>query len=188
VGNAKTDKMQADYFKIINEIYRKKRAKLLIEGKSQRPTKLGYWGSSNPEQIFELFTKIKLEKYKNFVDLGSGDGVVAAIAALFTGSTGIESDEKLHKEATAIRKELIDKKKVKINYEIKNENYFDADFSGYDFMFINPDNYFHKLEKKIIEEFKGVLIVTESIFQPLTLRPSEKISVRGAEFNVYNLR
>lgn len=187
MDSAKTDKMQKEHFRIINEVYRKRRAKLLSKGKSQRPTKLGYWGSSNPEQIFELFVKIKLEKYKNFADLGSGDGVVAAIAALFTSSTGIEMDEKLHSDAEVIKKEIIEKKKTKIEYTLKNQNYFDVDFSEYDVIFINPDNYFHKLEKKIIEEFKGVLIVTENTFQPLTLKPSEKIAVRGVEFSVYDL-
>ncbi len=169
-------------FDRINAYYTKRRAKLLLDKKSQRPTKSGYWAASDPLQVFELFRKIKLENSKSFVDLGSGDGIVVAIASLFTKSTGIESDEKLHWDALKMRREL------KLDCVFKNADYLDEDLSGYDLIFINPDNYFYKLEKKLLDEFKGKIVIVDNIFRPLTLEAKKQVSVRGATFSVYELK
>ena len=40
-------------------------------------------GPSGTQDIYDFFVKIKLERYKNFIDLGSGDGKVVLIASLF---------------------------------------------------------------------------------------------------------
>lgn len=136
---------------------------------------------SNPAHLFELFRRLGLDKYESFLDLGSGDGIVVAVASLFTRAAGIESDERLHKDAEEIRQRL------KMGYVLKNKDYLDEDLSQYNIIFINPDNYFYRLEKNLVEQFNGTLIVADNIFRPLTLSPEKQISVRGTGFSIYSL-
>jgi predicted O-methyltransferase YrrM len=173
--------MQLDKFDSIKQFYSKRHAGLLLSGKAQRPTESGYWAASDPQQLFELFQQLHLEKYKNFLDLGSGDGIVVAIASLFTSAAGIEIDAKLHKEALGIKKQL------GLSYYLKCADYLEEDFSKYDFIFINPDNYFYKLEKKLVDGFKGTLVITDNLFRPLTLKPSKQLSVAGIGYSIYSL-
>ena len=168
-------------FERIRGEYTKRRSRLILAGRSQRPTSNGYWATSNPSQVFELFKKINLQDYGRFVDLGSGDGVVVAIASLFTKATGIESDEKLHEDAVKMRGML------KLDCKFINSDYLEQDLSVYDIIFINPDNYFHVLEKKLVENFKGKIVITDNIFRPLTLIQSKNISVMGAAYSVYDI-
>jgi len=130
--------MQKELAKIC-ELYSKRRGKLFLERRSQRKTKVGYWAMSNPEQVFELFNRLNLKGFKSFVDLGSGDGVVVAVASLFTSADGIEADASLHSSAVEMRK------RSGLKYGLKNADYLEEDLSGYDFIFMNPDNYFYKL-------------------------------------------
>jgi len=174
--------MQLDKFDAINQFYSKHHAGLLISGKSQRPTESGYWAASDPQQLFELFQQLHLEKYKNFLDLGSGDGIVVAIASLFTSAAGIEIDAKLHKEALGIKKQL------GLDYSLKCADYLEEDLSLYDFIFINPDNYFYKLEKKLVDGFKGTLVMTDNMFKPLTLKEDERIVAGGSSYILYVIR
>ncbi len=76
-------------------------------------TEKGVWGISVAEYLYEFFKQINLEKYKNFLDLGSGDGKVILIASLFTKATGIEYDKKLFEKSIKIRDKL--KLKLYIN-------------------------------------------------------------------------
>ena len=168
-------------FEAINKAYSARRRKLLIDGKFQYRTAHGYWAQSNLEHCFELFKKINLQKRKSFVDLGSGDGIVTATASLFTQSTGIEADEKLHNVAEDL------KTKLGLTSTNKNMDYLNEDLSQYDIIFIAPDNYFHKLEKNIVGQFKGTLILLDNIFRPLTLTADETISIRGTNFNIYKI-
>jgi len=57
-----------------------------------RLTSLGAWASSRAPHVFYFFRKIRLARFRLFLDLGSGDGIVACIAGLFTRSVGIEVD------------------------------------------------------------------------------------------------
>jgi protein-L-isoaspartate O-methyltransferase len=173
--------MQQHKFDQINKLYTRRRSQLIMSGKAQRPTSVGYWAMSNPLHLFELFRKIGLEKHKRFIDLGSGDGIAVAVASLFTGATGVEVDAQLHKDAEDI------KKRLGLDYELKNNDYLKEDLSQYDVIFINPDNYFYKLEKNLVERFKGTLIITDNIFRPLTLSPEKQVSVRGTGYSIYSL-
>ncbi|MBU2561769.1 MAG: hypothetical protein KKD17_05725 [Nanoarchaeota archaeon] len=168
-----------DKFNLISREYSKRRSRLIMSNKAQRPTKVGYWASSNPAHVFNLFRQIGLERYNSFVDLGSGDGIVVAVASLFTRAAGIEADDKLHKDALEMRKRL------SLDYVLKNADYLEEDLSVYDVIFINPDNYFYKLEKNIVEQFKGTLVITDNIFRPLTLKPERQLSVKGTSFSIY---
>jgi len=168
-------------FDEITKIYTRRRGQLIMSGRSQHPTGVGYWAMSNPAHVFELFRRIGLDKYKSFLDLGSGDGIVVAVASLFTKSAGVEADAQLHKDAEEIMQRL------KLEYNLRNKDYLDEDLSQYDVIFINPDNYFYRLEKNLVEQFKGTLIVTDNIFRPLTLSPEKQVSIRGTGFSIYSL-
>lgn len=172
--------MQHDFERIRKE-YCKRRGGLLLKGRSQHPTAHGYWAASDPDVIFELFKKLELHKYRSFVDLGSGDGIVAAIASLFTRSTGIEADSALHNSAEEIKKILV------LSHILKNKDYLEEDLSGYDVIFINPGNHFHQLERKLVSEFKGLLVITDNLFAPLTLDLSERIGIMGVDFSIYRI-
>jgi hypothetical protein len=64
-------------------------------------TEKGFWGTAHLDDVYELFKRIELEQEEHLLDLGSGDGRVVCVAALFTNATGIEYDAKLHAEAIA---------------------------------------------------------------------------------------
>jgi len=168
-------------FEAVNNAYSSRRRRLLVEGRFQRQTSHGYWAQTNPEHVFELFKKINLGQSRSFLDLGSGDGIVTSVASLFTKATGIEIDPKLHQDAEDL------KAKLGLTSTNKNMDYLAEDLADYDVIFIAPDNYFHKLEKNIVEQFKGTLIILDNIFRPLTLTADETISVRGTNFNIYRI-
>lgn len=129
-------------------------------------TSMGFWGAAITEHIYEFFKKIKLQNYRNFLDLGSGDGKVVLIASLFgVKATGIEIDDDLIKTSERIKKEL----KLKADF-IKGD-FFKHDFSKYDIIFINPDKGFENgLEDKLLKELNGKLSVYNQIFLPRFLR------------------
>lgn len=129
-------------------------------------TSKGFWGAAITEHVYEFFKKIKLQNYKNFLDLGSGDGKVVLIASLFgVKATGIEIDPDLIK----ISKRVKGKLKLKGNF-IKGD-FFKHDLSKYDIIFVNPDKGFENgLEDKLIKELKGKLFVYNQIFLPRFLK------------------
>ena len=117
------------------------------------------------QDIYDFFVKIKLQQYKNFIDLGSGDGKVVLIASLFVKATGIEFDKELVKTGVKIRDEL------KLKAEFIKGDFLEHDISKYDFIFINPDKGFDKgLEEKLIKEMNGKLFVYNNIFLPRFLK------------------
>src|SRR3989338_5665975 len=88
----------------IKSAYAKFEHDLMKSGKlPMHSTDVGFWHGSNIDEIFQLFREIKLDRYKNFLDLGSGDGRVTLIASLFTSSTGIEFDKNLVEKAEEIK-------------------------------------------------------------------------------------
>lgn len=126
-------------------------------------TEKGVWGASVAQDVYDFFVKVKLQNFKRFIDLGSGDGKVVLIASLFTKSSGVEFDKDLHDTAVKIRDEL----GLKAN--LMEGDFFDLDLSKYDFIFINPDKGFDKgLEKKLDKEMddNSRLVVYNNIFLP----------------------
>lgn len=151
----------------IKEEYSRFYKTLLLQGRLNcRDTGMGFWGCASPDAVFEFFKAIKLQDFSNFLDLGSGDGIVANIASLFTGSTGIEFDSELHQKAVEIRN------KLGLKSRLIHSDYFSHDISGYDFVFINPDKSFtgSGVEKKLLRELRGVLASYNNIFRPNLLR------------------
>jgi precorrin-6B methylase 2 len=133
-------------------------------------TEAGFWGVSLTDDIFELFKEIRLDKYKSFIDLGSGDGKVALIASLFTNSAGIEFDEDLFKSSVKIRD------KLGLDASIVKGDFLKHDLSQYDIIFINPDKQFSEgAEAKLLKEMKGTLIVYNHIYLPNQLKKCKTI-------------
>ena len=85
-------------------------------------TEKGIWGTSITQDIFDFFRQIKLQNYRNFIDLGSGDGKVVLIASLFgINAAGIEFDKDLIKASVKIRDQL------KLNAEFMQGDFLEQD-------------------------------------------------------------
>ena len=85
-------------------------------------TPVGIWGAAITEHLKHFFQEIKLNKYKTFLDLGSGDGKVVLIASLFgVKATGVEFDQDLIDHANNF------KKKLNLKAEFIQANFFDID-------------------------------------------------------------
>jgi hypothetical protein len=159
-------------FKLIEDSYKQYYDSLLKNGKLLvRDTDTGIWGFAGSKECFEFFKIINLDKYKNFIDLGSGDGKVIAIASLFTNATGIESDKELYKESTKLIEDLSNKKAIKKErITLINKNFMLHDISKYDIVFMNPDKIFTlQFEQKLLKELKGKLFIYNKIFSPKSL-------------------
>ena len=171
MGNeAGENELEARFAQIKHE-YNKFYNGLLRQGKINcRDTGIGLWGCSAPDTIFNFFKEIKLERFNNFLDLGSGDGIVVLIASLFTNAKGIEFDKELHDKAIEIQDNL------NMNAEFESMDFNETNLSGYDIIFINPDKSFtrSKVEKKLLHEMTGILAVYNHIFSPNFLK-KEKI-------------
>jgi hypothetical protein len=172
-----------DKFRQIEAYHDKKQSRLLLhKNGAQRPTAVGYWAAAHPGSVFSLFNELKLDGYRRFLDLGSGDGVVVAVASLFTSAVGVEFDDALHNEAVSMRDAL------GLSMELKKCDFLEEDFSAYDFIFINPDDHFYRLEGKLKKEFKGTLVVGGELYKPLLLKPEKKMSAKGIDYSIYRLR
>lgn len=147
-----------------------------------RDTEKGIWGPADLETCFKFFRKIKLKNFKNFIDLGSGDGRIVLLASLFTNSTGIEFDPDLHQVAKKINQKL----RLKANL-IKGD-FLKHNLKDYDIIFINPDNGFHKgLEDKLIKEMspKTRLYVYNNVFLPRFLKKGKTYHLGNAPIITY---
>lgn len=128
-------------------------------------TEKGIYGTAKCERVYNLFCKIGLQRYRSFLDLGSGDGRVVLIASLFTKSAGIEINKFFVEKGESIR----DKLGLKCSFI--HGDFTKHNLSKYDLIFINPDKMWDReLENKIVKEFKGLLFVNNNIFLPNLLR------------------
>ncbi len=170
-------------FSLIKAEYKKYHQSFLAKGQlPQRPTKVGFWAASNPDQIYELCNRLALSGRNKVLDLGSGDGIAIAIFSLFSDATGVEYDEELHFKAI----EMQDKFNLKCKF--KCANFHEEDLSVYDTIFIAPDNYFYKLEAKLLKEFNGTLIILENMYKPISIKPETKLSILGKNFLIFKIR
>lgn len=145
-------------------------------------TEVGFWGTAIAGDIFKIFQKIELQKFRNFIDLGSGDGKVVLIASLFTKAAGIEFDGDLHKKAV----EIMDRLKLKA--ELIKGDFMKHDISKYDLVFINPDKPFNKgLEKKLRKELKGMLVVYNVVYHPDSMKKCKTYWMEQTPATVYTL-
>lgn len=169
-------------FNQIQNKYFEENKKLLKKGKLPlRETSEGFWGSAVMSEVFTLFKKLDLKKYKNFLDIGSGDGRVAHIASLFTNSTGIEIDKELHNKSLEMKKKL----KSKANFI--NEDFFKHDLSQYDVVFCFPDKPLHYgLEEKLLKELKGKFILYGPNVYPIKLKEDMNLNIDGTDIGIFS--
>jgi 16S rRNA G1207 methylase RsmC len=170
-----------DAFELIKKEYKSFYESLLKKGTPPVwETEKGIFGTSSLDNVFELFQDIHLEKYKSFIDLGSGDGCVVLVASLFTKAAGIEFDRELHKKAVAIRD------KLNLKAELVQGDFLEHDLGKYDIIFINPDQGFHKgLGQKLQREMKGELLVYNFVFQPYNLKKGRTLWFRQVPVTFY---
>jgi len=157
---------------------------LLRHGKLPlRDTGKGFWSHTIAEEVYEAFKKLKLQKFRTLIDLGSGDGKVVLIASLFCKrAVGIEIDNELHQKALEIQR------KISIpNAIFYNNDYFSNSISEFDVVFLNPDAPMHRgLEKKLLNELNGKLIHHGHHFHPENLKKEQSFIINGTLFTVYS--
>ena len=122
----KQKKMAEEKFNLIKQKYDEYHKELLRQGRLPlKDTGEGFWDSALSEEVFELFKNIKLQNFSHFLDIGSGDGRVVLIAALFTKATGVEIDDELFRKSVEMQKLLNIK-----NVSFIKDNYFNHDFTN----------------------------------------------------------
>jgi hypothetical protein len=143
-----------------------------------KETRLGLWGVSSIEDVHKIFKKLRIKG--KFLDLGSGDGKVVAIASLFTDNcTGIECDKELI--------DISDDFKAQLGYNAKFilGDYMQHKLDDFDWLFLNPDHDLDKLEKKLLEELNGKVIVYSNIYFFKHLKIEKELSLSGITVRVY---
>lgn len=168
-------------YRRIKKEYEAFRDDLLKSGRLPiKDTGVGFWAISYMDDLWFLFEKIGLSKYKSFVDLGSGDGRVAVIASLFTKAAGIEYDTELHEKAEEI------KKKVGSSATLLHKNYMSYDLRGHDIVFLNPDQRLHTIEPKLQSELRGPLVLYGPDFHPQGLKKVKKFMCHSSPVTIYS--
>jgi len=173
----------ADFHKIKKE-YEVFYRSLLKNGKlPMRSTSKGFWNAAIADEVYEAFKKLKMNHFKNFLDIGSGDGKVVLIASLFCkNAEGIEIDKPLHNKAIEI------KNKLKIdNAVFHNKDFFEHDFSKYDVLFLAPDAPLERgIENKLLKEMSGKLVHYGHHFHPKFLKKEKNFLVDGNLVSIYS--
>ncbi|MBI2558032.1 methyltransferase domain-containing protein [Candidatus Woesearchaeota archaeon] len=174
------DKLFTQIKKDYDSFYRN----LLIKGRLPMwSTSEGFWNAAIADEIYDAFKKLKLNQFKNFLDIGSGDGKIVLIASLFCKSAeGVEIDSFLHSKAVQMQKKF-----GIINASFHNRDLFEHDFSKYDVLFSNPDAPLERgLESKLIKEMKGRLIIYGHHFHPRHLKKEESFLINGTQVSLYS--
>ena len=179
--------MKDEHFQKIKEKYDDFHRFLLANGRlPARDTKIGYWGVTPLSELYELFKRINLGQYKNFIDIGSGDGRVVLLASLFgIEAHGIEFDPWLANTSLFIRRRL-DLPHF-TNTKLLQDNFMEHNLSRYSLIFTHPDKPFYRdgFEAKLLKELNGQLIVHGWEFHPLHLKRKEEHVINGEKFIVY---
>jgi hypothetical protein len=137
------------------------RLKQVKEGLPYRSTKSGMWATSSAEEVYRGFCHFELDQYSHMADLGSGDGIVVAIASLFTRATGYEIDQWLHEQSIELSNSLNLSKATFIQAD-----FLRANLSAYDLLYLYPDKPFYHLEERLHTTWTGRLLVNGPHFPP----------------------
>lgn len=149
------DRRRGGEFLRVLRYYRRLHASLGEEdGGCYRFTELGAWAASRSAHVFHFFKLIGLEKCRLFIDLGSGDGLAACIAGLFTRSVGIEIDPGLASMAAAAATAL----QLQDRVSFVRANYLTQNIQRADCLYIYPDKPPHALGE-ILAGWGGMLLV-----------------------------
>ncbi len=176
--------MKPRKFKTIKKEYDNFYRELLKKGQlPMKSTELGFWNAAISDEVYEAFKKLKLEKFKKFIDLGSGDGKITLIASLFCKrADGIEIDDALFEKSLEAKGKLNIK-----NVTFHNNDFFDHSIKDYDVVFINPDKPLERgLEKKLLHELNGKLIIYGHHFHPSQLKKEKSFLVDNTLVSLYS--
>ncbi|MBI3026652.1 methyltransferase domain-containing protein [Candidatus Woesearchaeota archaeon] len=175
--------MNNPLFAQIKKEYDKFYLELLRNGKLPMfSTSKGFWNASISDEIYEAFKTIGLQKFKNFLDIGSGDGKVVLIASLFCNNAeGVEIDVFLHNRAKEIKAKL-----GVGNAVFHNKDFFAHNISKHDAIFLAPDAPLERgIEDKLLREMKGKLIHYGHHFHPRFLKKEDAFLVNGTLVSLY---
>ncbi len=175
--------MKSKQFEMIREEYNSFYRSLLKKGMlPMRSTNLGFWNAAISDEVYAAFKKLNLQRFKKFIDLGSGDGKITLIASLFCKEAhGVEIDDDLFKKSLEVKTKLGFK-----NVQFYNNDFFEHPIDKYDIVFINPDKPIERgLEKKLLKELKGQLILYDHHFHPSQLIKKHSFLVDSTLITVY---
>jgi SAM-dependent methyltransferase len=161
-------------------------------GRLHHDTAHGIWGPSHLLDCYELFLRISLDEKKGFLDLGSGDGRIALLAAVFTKSLGIEADPRLHAIAVRVRNELLPTLPALARCELRCADYTapDAshDLSSFDTLFTFQDHRWDPaFEQRLMHECNGTLYSYNRIFLPERIPKGKTIWIEQLPVVTYPL-
>jgi hypothetical protein len=156
------------------------RLKLLEDRPPYRSTKSGMWATSIAEEVYRGFCHFQLDQYSHMADLGSGDGIVVAIASLFTQATGYEIDEWLYQKSIEFWHSLNLSKATFLRAD-----FLRADLRGHDLLYLYPDKPFYELEERLLTTWRGRLLVNGPHFPPRYFRRIAECAPSVGRFVLY---
>jgi len=178
--------MQKHYLEIkkrYDDFYRE----LLGKGKlPMKDTGKGFWNAAISDEVFAAFRKAGLHKFRNFIDLGSGDGKIVMIASLFVPrATGVEIDPWLVQKSIQLQKELSHIPGISKARFIQKD-FHEHHIGDYDVVFLNPDVPMYRgMEAKLLKELNGKLILHGHHFHPSNLKLEKDLDILGTRVSVY---
>lgn len=161
--------------------YRQRHAALDLSGTgAYRFTSLGAWATSRSAHVYYFFRKIKLARFDLMIDLGSGDGLVACIAGLFTRAIGIEADPALCLIAQLAASDLELASRVSfICGDYRTQRIWKADC-----MYLYPDKPFFDLEA-LLNQWRGTLLVYGPHLDPRHFLPTQRLRCAKERLTLY---
>jgi hypothetical protein len=148
-----------------------------------RHTRLGAWAASVAANVFHFFSCLQLSKYRLFIDLGSGDGVVACIAGLFTRAVGIEIDPALCGVARRAAQQL----QLSSQVGICCGDYRKLRVRQADCLYLYPDKPLADVEA-LLAGWQGHLLVAGPHFTPQNFEPLQLLQRGRDQLAVYGCR
>lgn len=162
IGTETIERARLRRFKRIAAYFRGLYADMERQGElPYRLTRLGAWASSRAHHVYYFFRKLDVSRYSLFIDLGSGDGIVACLAGLFTHSVGIEVDPHLCEIASKAASDLKLKESVSfICGDYRNQNVRQGDC-----LYVYPEKPLFSLEA-LLNKWQGIILVYGHHFPP----------------------
>ncbi len=170
-------------FARIESHYRERYRRLDLSGEGcYRLTCLGAWAASVPKHVYYFFRELGLERRQLLIDLGSGDGLVACIASLFTRVVGIEIDRCLCHTA----KEAIGELGLGERVAVVCGDYLTQQIQRADCLYVYPDKPLNELEN-LLNGWRGELLVAGPHFPMHSIEPVQKLTCSRDELVVYRM-
>lgn len=148
-----------------------------------RDTSLGAWAGSRPEHLYYFFRRVGLARYRLFIDLGSGDGLAACLASLFTRAIGIEIDPDLCRTARTASVDL----GLHGRAEFVCGDFLGQSITRADCLFIYPDKPIHRLEP-LLTGWRGTLLVYGPHLPAQSLTPRQRLACGRERLTRYAAR